>query len=112
MTSELFPQPPVGQPEDHNSRNTDNIVDRRANQPANARSRESEALTSGDPGGDGNTLNQSGDNAENTASAPAAPAPAPARASNQRNNSLIQPHARFSRALNKGKVTVKFDPPM
>ena len=32
--------------------------------------------------------------------------------SNQGNNGLIQPHARFSMALNRGKVTVKFDPPM
>ena len=107
MTSELFPQPPVGQPDDHSLRNNNDAGDRRTNQAANVPSGEQEAPTSGDPGRDGDNPNRPHDFAENAAAASAS-----ASTPFQRNNNLIQPHARFSRALNKGKVTVKFDPPM
>ena len=127
MAPDLFPQPPAGQPEDLNLQDTNDVENQLAS-PRNATGSEPQQSSDGsNVQMENSNVGQADFSAEGTVPAAPAPAPAiptaptvgpvdteapPASASNQRDNSLIQPHARFSMALNRGKVTVKFDPPV
>ena len=123
MAPDLFPQPPAGQPEDLNLQDS-NHVENRITSPTNATR---SGLLQDSNGNNADIENSNVDQASATgegtevaatAGVPSVPtvgpidAEAPTSASSQRNNSLIQPHARFSMALDRGKVTVKFDPPV
>ena len=126
MASELFPSPPNSGPPGTNIGSNNDYVDFDNHYESLSRRSNANANTSANANVDTNANvnnNTNADNNANTASTHAsnsthsrgngtANGSAGAGSTERKKNPPIQPHARFSMALNRGKVTVKFDPPV